>query len=182
MMTEYTKEVHIAPLQLLVVEFDKPDFTGKVADELDKARDSGLIRVVDGAIIYKDKDGAVTTRQKSDLSFEEIGTYGAVLGALLGVGASDGDEDIARASAGAMRESFEERYQYGLDLEDVTEMVEGLPKNSVTMFLLLEHLWATPLRDALRESGGMLVSQDFLSPELLVSIGRQAKAQTTANV
>ena len=167
-------EMQIGPLQLLVVGFEGPDFTGKIADELDKARKGNLIRVVDSLGVYKEKSGELQVRQKSDLSFEEIGAYGAVLGALLGIGS--GDENVAKASAAMVKQNFEERYEFGLDKEDIEDIANELPKDSAALFLLIEHLWAIPIRDAMREAGGMLVSQDFLSPELLVGIGQQAYA------
>ncbi len=39
------------------------------------------------------------------------------------------------------------------------------------MLLVIEHTWAIPLRDAIRASGGIMIAQDFLSPEALIAIG-----------
>jgi hypothetical protein len=39
------------------------------------------------------------------------------------------------------------------------------------MLPVTEHTWAIPLRDALRASGGIMVAQDFLSPEALIGLG-----------
>jgi hypothetical protein len=35
---------------------------------------------------------------------------------------------------------------------------------------MVEHLWALPLRNVVREAGGILLSQDFLSPETLIGL------------
>jgi uncharacterized membrane protein len=168
----------IAPLQLIVVAFDKPDFSGKILDELNKARDANLIRVVDGLVVHKDENGAIHSVEKSDLSFEEIGTYGAVLGTMLGLGS--GDEDVVMATADNMQASFEKRYQFGLDKEDVSAIADEMEDDTAALFLLIEHVWALPLRNAMRQAGGILLAQDFLSPELLIGIGMQANAQAVS--
>lgn len=163
-----TKE--IAPLQLLMVGFEGPKFEGRIAKELDKLRGSNLVRIVDGVVIYKNSKGEVEVQEKSDLSFEEAGQYGAVIGALLGVGS--GSAAIVQTSAEDMAASFERRYEFGLDKEDLADITENMENDTAGLVLLLEHLWAQPLRDALRDAGGVLLAQDFLSPELLISIGQ----------
>jgi uncharacterized membrane protein len=168
----------IAPLQLLVVAFDEPDFSGKIAEELNKVRDAKLIRIVDGLVVHKDKTGHIQTVEKSDLSFEEVGEYGAVLGALLGLGS--GDENIVKDVSSSMQATFEERYEFGLDKEDVANIADELQEDSAALFLLIEHVWATPLRDAMRQANGVLLAQDFLSPELLIGIGAQAHAEAVS--
>ena len=39
------------------------------------------------------------------------------------------------------------------------------------MLLVDEHTWAIDFRDAVRASGGILIAQDFLSPEALITYG-----------
>lgn len=164
------KNAEIGPLQLLVFAFDEPNFTGKIADEIKKLNDKKMLRLIDGLAIQKDQNGNVTSLETSQLSFEEAAEYGAIIGGLIGIGS--GSEEIAEANAYAMAARFQDRYEFGLDAEDVKDMAENIPNDSAALLLLVEHLWAIPLRDAMREANGMLIAQDFLSPELLVSIGQ----------
>ncbi len=39
------------------------------------------------------------------------------------------------------------------------------------MMLVVEHVWAIGFRNAMRDSGGILIAQDFLSPEALIAVG-----------
>jgi len=162
---------NIGPLQLLAVAFDQPDFKGKIRAELQKLRDSKLIRIVDGLAIQKDKTGKMTVVEESDLTADENRVYGAVIGGLIGIGS--GDAKVAQAVSDEVAERFHERYEYGLDKEDVADMTEHIPAGDAAIILLVEHRWAIPLRNAMREAGGLLMSQDFLSPELLIGFGRE---------
>jgi uncharacterized membrane protein len=172
------KQVKIAPLQLIAVAFHEPDFKGQIAKELDTLRANKTLRIVDGLVVSKDNKGKITVIEGSDLTLKEAGIYGGVIGGLLGLGT--GDEAVAEASAGMMAQSFEDRYQYGLDKEDVADLAAEIPKDTTTMLLLVEHLWAAPLRDAMRDAGGTLLAQDFLSPELLMGIGQKAYSAAAA--
>ena len=58
----------IGPVQLLVLGFSEPNFTGEVVAELDKLRDADVVRVIDALAVYKDAEGEVTVLEKSDLT------------------------------------------------------------------------------------------------------------------
>lgn len=169
----------IGPLQFIAVEFDKPEFKGELNDELQKLRDENLIRIVDGAVIYKDETGKVATLEESDLSALENAQYGAAIGSIIGLG-SENEETVDLASE-AMAERFSERYEYGLDEEDVKDITAAMPEGKAVLFLLVEHRWLIPLRNAMRNMGGVLLAQDFLSPELLFAIGKELSASTASS-
>lgn len=164
----------IGPLQLLAVAFSQPDFQGKIQDELNKLRESKLIRIVDGVAVQKDETGKLMVMQASDLTSEENKRYGAVIGGLIGIGS--GDAKIAQQTSDYVAEHFNERYDYGLDTEDLKELESQMETGDAAIILLIEHVWAQPLRNAMRGAGGMLLAQDFLSPELLIGVGQKAMA------
>ena len=58
----------IGPVQLLVISFDQPRFTGEIIEELRRLRDSNVIRLVDALAVQKGLDGELTALQWSDLS------------------------------------------------------------------------------------------------------------------
>jgi uncharacterized membrane protein len=164
----------IGPLQLLAVAFSQPDFQGKIQDELDKLRESKLIRIVDGMAVQKDESGKLIVLQASDLTSDENKLYGAVIGGLIGIGS--GDAEVAQRTSDYVAERFNERYDYGLDADDLRELADTMESGDAAIILLIEHIWAQPLRNAMRDAGGMLLAQDFLSPELLISMGQEALA------
>jgi len=161
----------IGPLQLLVVGFVDPQLDGSILGALAEASASGSIRVVDMLGVYKDADGTVLAAQATDLTQDEAVTYGAWVGALIGLGA--GGELGAEIGAVAGAIDAMDEYEYGVDAEGLATIADDIPAGGAGMLLVIEHTWAIPLRDAMRASGGILIAQDFLSPEALIAIGAQ---------
>ena len=91
----------MGPVQLLVVGFDDPQFTGEIRAELERLRENDTIRLIDLALVRKDENGVVERLQQSDLSTEEAEELGAVIGALIGFGVADEEGAEAGAAAGA---------------------------------------------------------------------------------
>jgi hypothetical protein len=77
----------IGPVQLLVLGFDHPDFEGDILAELQRLRDNDLVRVVDGLVVAKDSDGNISEVRGSQLDSDEMAEFGAIVGALVGLGA-----------------------------------------------------------------------------------------------
>ena len=50
-------------------------------------------------------------------------------------------------------------------------LVDDLPAGSSALVLAIEHLWALPLRDAVREAGGVVLAHPSLSAEDLIAFG-----------
>ena len=78
----------LGPVQLLVVAFDRPDFSGEVLAELERLRESDVVRVIDLLVVHKGADGVVRRLHHSDLTAGEAEGAGAVVGALIGLGAT----------------------------------------------------------------------------------------------
>src|SRR3954447_23376651 len=86
------------PVQILVVGFDNIEFTGKILGELRRLKEHDIVRLVDLVVVAKDSDGEVAGVELSDLSQEEREQFGAILGALIGLG-MDGEEETLEAGA-----------------------------------------------------------------------------------
>ena len=74
----------IGPIQLLVVGFDEANFTGEVQAELDRLRDSDVVRVIDMLVVHKQADGTLEHIRRSDLTGDDKVEFGATVGALIG--------------------------------------------------------------------------------------------------
>jgi uncharacterized membrane protein len=162
-------EMEIGPLQVLVVGLTEPALDGSILDELVSLSDDDVIRLVDILGVYKDEDGTVLSAQVSDLDLDEAMTYGAWVGGLIGLGAAGAEGAEVGALEGAMVAG--EDWEYGLSDEDLDDIAEGIPPGGAGLLAIIEHRWAIPLRNAVREQGGIVIAQDFLSPEALVGLG-----------
>jgi uncharacterized membrane protein len=159
----------IGPIQMIAVGFEKPEFKGEIAAELDRLRERGDIRLVDALAVIKGEDGTFAALEASDWTAEDKMQLGAVIGGLIGYGAA-GDQGVeAGALAGAML--IGDEWEYGVDAEGLDSIAEDLPPGGAALFLLIEHRWALGLKHAVRDAGGIVVAQDFLSPEALIGVG-----------
>ena len=131
-----------APLQYLVVGFEGNQLSGEIIAELRALREQGIARVVDVVLVKRDREGKVTQQEVSDLSPEEAKLYSTFAGDLLGL--------------------FTE--------EDVTELASEIPNGSAAAIALLEFMWATKLRDAIRRANGVVYSEGLIPMAVVESL------------
>jgi len=124
----------LGPLEYMVVRFEGNHFTGEIMPELQALRDKGLVRIVDLLFIQKDKDGAVSIREISDLDADEAKRYGPIAGDL---------HDL-------------------LTLEDIEGVAGKIPNNSSAAIALLEHMWAIRLRETIQNAHGEVLEAGFV--------------------
>jgi uncharacterized membrane protein len=161
--------MEIGPLQLVAIGFTDPKLDGSLLNALADASDAGHIRIVDLLGVYKGADGSVLAAEATDLTQDEAMTYGAWVGALIGLGAGGAESAEMGALLGAM--SAADEYEYGIDAEGIRSIAADIPLGGAAMLLVLEHRWAISFRNAARASGGILIAQDFLNPEALIEFG-----------
>lgn len=158
------------PVQILVIGFDQPEFKGDIRAELERLRDHDVVRLIDLIVVRKDDDGNIEKLQQSDLSQEELEDFGAIVGALIGVGA-DGDEG---ATAGAVLGAAAMEDGHVFDAENTWYVDDAIPPGTAAAVALLEHRWAIGLRDAIQNAGGFHLADAWIHPADLVAIGATA--------
>lgn len=132
----------MGPVDFLVVRFPGNKFTGRIAPELRSLEDSGTVRVIDLIFIRKDEEGNVESFEVEDLGGEEENAF----------------------------QDFSEKTGGWLSQDDVETIGEELPNNSSAGAVLFENLWAIRLKEAMLESGGELVAQGRVSPDLIEQV------------
>ncbi|KUF18262.1 MULTISPECIES: hypothetical protein [Streptomyces] len=155
----------IGPVQLLAVEFG-PDskFEGRIVEELEILEGNGQIRVLDMLFVTKESDGNLFTL---DYQAEDMGD---TVAALLGIPREllSGAESISPSLAG--------ENAFGLTLGEIREIAERQEPGTSAAYILLEHVWATYLRAAIREAGGVPVAEGFLTEEALEPVAVELAA------
>jgi uncharacterized membrane protein len=152
---------------MLILGFEDPQFKGEALAELQKLRDADIIRVNDAMVVWKDAEGNVAVLQDTDLSGEEMGEMGAVVGGLIGLGM--GGEEGLEAGAEAGVEALEDSRIF--DDEDVWYAVDAIPNNTAAAIALFEHRWAIPFRDAIVRAGGFVLADEWIHAKDLVAVG-----------
>ena len=162
----------LGPVQLLVVGYGEDAvFDGTVLDELQRLREHDIVRLVDLLVVTKDLDGNVAQVEISDRP--ELQKYGAVAGALLGLGAAGEEGMVIGAEAGA--EAMADGKMY--DPDEVWLLAEEIPPGMTAAIAMLEHRWAIPMRDAVLRNGGVVLADEWMHPEDLVRYGAEAAAE-----
>jgi uncharacterized membrane protein len=160
------------PVQMWSFVFDGNQFRGEILPELERLKKAEVIRLIDLLAVRKDSTGAVTTLTSTDLEWEEASSFGALIGALLGWGASGAEGVATGAIAGAAElvdgHAFGEETRFTL--------TESVPPNSTAALALVEHLWAKPLQAAIARANGVELANDWLKVDELIARGMATAA------
>jgi uncharacterized membrane protein len=159
----------IGPVQLIVLGFDHPDFHGEVIAELERLRESNMVRVIDSITVYKDVDGELEVEHLSNLTEQEAIELGSKIGALIGLGV-EGEEGMEAGAAMGAEQAAADGIRVFAGAEE-WDVLGDIPNDCAAALILLEHRWAVPLRDAIARAGGFRISDGFVSPLDLVEIG-----------
>ena len=136
----------IGPVEILVVGFPENKFTGEIAPALADLVQAGLIRVIDLVFVAKDAEGDVVGIELSEL-----------------------DDSVTVA----FQPHVEEPSGLLAD-EDIEDLGAELPLNSSAAILVFEHVWATKFRDAVVDSGGILISSIRIPKEVVDAVTADA--------
>jgi uncharacterized membrane protein len=157
----------IGPVQLLAVGFDQDArFEGRIMDELERLERHETIRILD--LLFVGKDAETGDLLALDYQGEELG---AIVGALLGF---DFDEEQPSEV------SEIEGHAFGLSQSEIQGIAASLGPGSSAGFLLIEHVWARDLKDAIRDVGGFPLGEGFLTPQTLTAVASELLAISEA--
>lgn len=125
------------PIDFIVVGFEGNNFNGSILKALDDAVSKEIINVIALAIVTKDKDGSVTKLGAADAGDDTVVEF-----------AEQHDADDGLVSQ-----------------EDIDEVADLLENNTSAGLLVIEHLWAKPLKKALIDANGVLVADGRIHPD-----------------
>ena len=166
------------PIQVFVIGFDKFEASGRIMAELQKVRKRGLIRVIDVLFVQKAQNGTISSSMhQTDLSEDERMRLGSIAGALIGLraGGLAGAEEGAALGGLAVAER-----DAGLSADRLADLADSIPNGSSAAILVIEHHWATRLRDALADAGGRALMQAMITPDALLLVGDELRAKVEA--
>ncbi|MDC2956325.1 DUF1269 domain-containing protein [Streptomyces gilvifuscus] len=168
----------LGPVQLVTFGFG-PDakFEGRVLEELAALEASGQIRVLDVLFLRKQDDGHVTV-----VDYRSEG-MGETLAALLGLGPGPALAEAPGVAGeydptGVAGEDDPGTKRFGFTPDDLKALSQELRPGTAAGFLLLEHLWARQLLEAVRETGGRPLAEGFLTAEALAPVLAELRAAT----
>lgn len=135
------------PVQVLVVGFDQPNFSGEVVAEFARLRDAGIVRLVDMLVVSRT---AEDTFEALDLAEGLEADIGEVAASILGQ---------PENSAAIDRQGAE------VDTASTWSLADAIPVGGTAAVALIEHTWAGPLSAAIQRAGGTLLEETWLARE-----------------
>jgi uncharacterized membrane protein len=138
----------MGPVQVLVVGFDQPRFSGEVLAEFTRLREAGIVRLVDLLLVSRAEDGTLETVAVPAGAGTDLGGLAA---ALLGRPEGSAGGEAAEADA---------------DSADVAawSLADVVLPGSVAAVALIEHMWAGRLTAAIQRAGGSPLEETWLAP------------------
>ena len=133
------------PIDYIIVGIDGPKFDGSILNALGEAIEGGSIALVALSVVAKDTEGTITTL------------------------------DIAEAGDNYIVE-FAQKYSVTSDLisqDDVDEVAELLDNDSVAGLLVVEQLWAKPLKKALLEADAYVIAEGRIHPDAALELNQE---------
>jgi uncharacterized membrane protein len=118
----------------LVVAFPENRFSGQIAPAIAELVENGTIRVIDIAFVMKDESGEVAALEYSELAPEIQEAF----------------ERVGGSGGGLFNE------------DDLMAAGEELEPNSSAALLVWENIWATKVRDAISDAGGVVLDFDVI--------------------
>jgi Family of unknown function (DUF6325) len=135
----------IGPVQVLVVGFDNPTFSGEVLAEFTRLREAGLVRLVDVVLVSRSEDGTLETLELPEAAAADLGGLAVdVLGRLDDASAAETSE---------------------IDTVAMWSLADAIPVGDTAAVALIEHVWAAPLSAAIQRAGGTLLEETWLARE-----------------
>jgi uncharacterized membrane protein len=132
-------------VQVLVVGFDRPTFSGEVLAEFTRLREAGIVRLVDLLVVSRTAEGAFETLALPETAEADLGDLAA---GVLGL-----PEDSADAEA------------HVNDAASAWSLADAIPVGGTAAVALIEHTWADPLSAAIQRAGGTLLEETWLARE-----------------
>lgn len=132
------------PIDYIVVGFEGNKFDGSILKALADAIDKGIIGLVELSVVSRDANDNVTTLNMADL----------------------GDQYAV---------DFAQKYLpqgAAVDQDDIDEVADLINKNCTAGLLVVEQLWAKPLKEALINANGVLLAEGRIHPEAAAELDK----------
>lgn len=133
------------PIDYIIVGFEGNKFDGSILKAVGDAIDSGAVGLVDLALVSKDEEGTVTKLNIADL----------------------GDQYAVDFSSKYKAEAE------NIQQDDIDEVSDLLENNTSAGLLIIEQLWAKPLKKALIDANGVLVAEGRIHPDAAAELNNE---------
>jgi hypothetical protein len=140
--------VTLGPLDYTVIGFAGNNFNGRIAPEIGKVVDAGIVRIVDLVFVTKNAVGEVDIVELDNIDDSKFESFAPLLSDLMGL----------------------------LTPEDIGQIADDLPRDCSALIILWENKWAEKIKSAILDSDGFLVAHTRIQPEALAALNDELEA------
>jgi len=141
----------MGPVQVVVVGFEQPKFTGEVLAEFTRLREAGIVRLIDLLVVTRADDGTLFSIEPPPA---DGAAFGVLAAAILGETEPGTEIDVAVTGGNG-------------DAVPAWSLAEVVPVGATAAIALIEHVWAQPLKAAIHRAGGTPLEETWLAPQEL---------------
>ena len=139
------------PVQVIVATFRDEEAAEEAQKSLEETRKQGAIDFEDAAVIKKDEDGKLHTKETTDVSTGRGAAIGGVIGGVLGlIGGPAGV--VILGAAGAAVGGLAASGDAGFRDDRLEKLGEGLKPGTSAIVVVVAHVWVAELEKQLADS------------------------------
>src|SRR5260370_25876372 len=131
------------PVQVIVAAFNDLNGASQALKSLKEAKKERLIEIEDAAVLTKDADGKVKTKETADMRAGKGATIGAITGGVVGLLA--GPIGWAALGGGVIGGLAAQLHDGGFRDDPLRQLAEGLTPNSSALVALIDHRWVADI-------------------------------------
>jgi uncharacterized membrane protein len=129
----------VGPVSVLAIQFSENNFRGEILAALYELVKSGTVKIIDAVVVAKDADGTVTAQEVDQLAPAVVAIFNPLDAEVTGL----------------------------LSYDDIHDIGAKLDNNSSAGLLVLEHIWADRLGQAIVNANGKIVTNQLIMPDVV---------------
>src|SRR5512136_1700181 len=147
------------PVQVVIAAFKDENKASEALKALKQARNQGLIKIVDAAVLRKDADGKLHIKETADMGGGKGAVIGGVLGAVVGVLVGPvGWAALGGAAIGGLAAKL---HDGGFKDERLNKLGEGLGPGNSAIVAVVELSWVKQVEKAMADAGAQAVTEEL---------------------
>lgn len=131
--------MQLGPTSILVIESQGGEYKGEILAALVELVNAGTVRIIDAVAVKKDGKGNITAQEVNQLGIKDLHIFDPLNAEITGL----------------------------LSDTDISDIGALLDNNSASALLVLEHVWANKLGQAIVNAKGKVVLNRLLMPDVV---------------
>jgi uncharacterized membrane protein len=142
--------------EFAILVFDDESTAAEAFKELQQLQKDGIVKVIDAAVLVKDKGGKVSVKETENVDAKHGALFGAIEGGLIGLfGGAPGV--IMGTAAGAVTGGVAaDLIDLGFPKEFLRDLQDSLQPGNSALVALVEPVWIDRVVNELEDLGGRL--------------------------